>query len=106
MNIAAQLNQAGSHLEFYRAMLQLRHDTPALQLGTYIPLNDTPESCFVYRRAFDGAAYVIALNFSDTPQVVSLADQGIVVLSTTLEQHPTQRDSVTLAPYEGVVVRI
>lgn len=79
VNAAAQIDRPDSLLGFYRRLLQLRRASPALHSGEYQALDVDNVDCLVYRR-FDpvsGSACVVALNFSDSEQWVSVEDRPL-----------------------------
>ena len=77
VNVADQLADPGSLLNFYRRMLRLRRSTPALIEGDYQPLDAGGEPCLVYLRAVSSQTCLVALNFSAAP--VTLADDALTV---------------------------
>ena len=62
----------GSLLSFYRQMLRVRKQTPALIAGGYIPLHEEADglSRFPAARADGGQTCLVVLNFSDRPQTL------------------------------------
>ncbi|MBN9386716.1 MAG: alpha-glucosidase [Chloroflexi bacterium] len=70
VNVADQLNDPASTLSFYREMLKLRRNNPALIAGEYLALNPQSEEYFAFLRheASSGQTCLVALNFSDTNQ--------------------------------------
>ena len=105
-NVAAEIGDPGSHLSLYRALLALRRSAPALQEGSYRPLDGLPEDCFAYRREHTGGgAVVVALNFSAMPIVVPGLGPGTVVASTGMDRVGERAaDPLPLGPDEGVVI--
>lgn len=103
-NLAAQMADPRSIFTLFKRLLALRKATPALYAGIYRPV-DAPEGCFLYIRELDGAQTVIALNFSGLPQTVTVPVSGKIALSTHLDREETlEGGTITLRPYEGVVV--
>jgi alpha-glucosidase len=66
-NVDAQRSDADSLFNFYRRLIQLRKDYPALRDGMFLPLNDEPRRLLAYLRKTDGQTILVALNFSRFP---------------------------------------
>ncbi|HET9590760.1 MAG TPA: alpha-amylase family glycosyl hydrolase [Anaerolineales bacterium] len=67
INVAEQQNDPDSMLNFYRKLLRVRKQTPALIAGDYTPLDETSEDYFAFlRRSRDtGQTCLVILNLSD-----------------------------------------
>ncbi len=72
VNVAEQLSEKGSLLHFYRHMLHLRRETPALVEGDYIALDAGLEECLLFLRQTRAQTCLVALNFSGKKQVLNL----------------------------------
>jgi glycosidase len=64
VNVADQDRDPASLLNFYRAILRIRKNTPALLLGDYLPLHEQAEAYLAFLRSTDGQACLIILNMS------------------------------------------
>ena len=107
INVEAQLEDPTSTLSFYRQLLAIRKENPALRQGSYAPLEGMPEGCFVYQRSETGQTFTVALNFEPTPQRLSLNGKGRVVLSTHLDRlDKGNLQSFTLRKNEGVMIQM
>jgi alpha-glucosidase len=107
-NVTVMGKDPRSILSLYHKLLELRRSSPALQHGSYAPINLLYESCFIYRRETENEAFIIALNFSDTEQVFSLADigRGTVALSTYLDREgEIPLKDISLRPNEGLIIK-
>ncbi|MBD3243414.1 MAG: DUF3459 domain-containing protein, partial [Chitinivibrionales bacterium] len=64
INVAVSEQDRNAILAYYRALIALRKQTPALAYGTYevIDTGDTP--LYAYRRSLDGVEAVVVLNWS------------------------------------------
>jgi alpha-glucosidase len=105
-NVAAQRDEPGSLLHFYRALVALRRATPALQRGSYAPL-EAPGGVFAYeRRLEEGRRAVVALNFADAPRSLSLghARVGGGLATAGPDALPESLAEIRLGPAEGVVL--
>jgi len=107
-NVAVQSRQPGSMLNFYRSLLWLRRDSPALYGGSYTPL-DVESDCFVYLREEEGERKLIALNFSAGYSTVTtdLEGKGRLLLSTHMDREgEISLNCIKLRPYEGVIIHL
>ena len=92
VNVASEINDPRSMLNFYRKLLACRRSTPALQIGDYRSINpestEAQENCFVFERQAGDQRVIVALNFSNREQKLSLSNLeiGKLVLSTSLDR--------------------
>jgi alpha-glucosidase len=77
-NVAGELKDPDSILNFYKHVLALRHTSLQLREGSYLPLNEKDNNVLSYLRSYRGKAVLVVLNMSATPQKPSfiLATQG------------------------------
>jgi alpha-glucosidase len=113
VNVAEQLKDPRSMLNFYRRLLVYRKASPALMWGSYrsvdLPSSQAQASCFLFERQAGDQRLLVALNFSSQEQNLSLPEltRGRVVLSTALDRE----GEVNLADFnlranEGCVVEL
>ena len=109
LNVAVQRDDPHSMLSLTRLLIDLRRTTAALHAGSYRPIDNVPNACFVYLRELGSQRRLIALNFSDEEQVLTLPEigDGRVVISTYLD-HEEQSDlaALRLRANEGCIVEI
>ena len=107
-NVAVQTDRPDSLLTLYHRLLALRRSMPALHRGDYTPVNSTSEDLFVFERSSGDERACIVLNFNDRP--IRFDHEGFAdaepVLSTTLRRVAISGSAVSLAPHEGVIVRL
>ena len=65
VNVADQLADPDSLLNFYRRMLRLRRQTPALIAGDYTPLHEEAEDYLALLRCSDEQTCLVVLNLSE-----------------------------------------
>jgi alpha-glucosidase len=110
-NVAEEEKDANSVLNFYRAIIRLRHRDPALLDGSYVALNEQDPNVMAYLRQYGNRAVLVALNMSAQAQTVSFDVskqgysakaklRGLLTSNAAKEQKLT---SVVLQPY-GVFV--
>ena len=108
VNVEVQSRQTDSVLALYRQLLALRRELPALHGGTYMPVDAVPEELFAFHRSFEGEQICVVLNFSDQPVrfVHECVPGSEPLLSTRLQRVEIDGATVSLAPNEGVILRV
>lgn len=71
-NVADELNDPNSVLNFYKTVLKIRHDNPALLEGSYVPIDENDPNVLAYLRVYKDQAVLVALNMSGTAQKVKV----------------------------------
>ncbi len=120
VNVADQLADPDSMLNFYHRMLRVRKQTPALIAGDYTPLHEDAEGYLAFLRSSgaEGQACLVVLNMSD--QARTLSFDGSTELAEVLDAHAARlvfsshaRDGdtddlsqLTIAPFEVYIAEI
>ena len=109
INVKAQKHDSRSCLSLTRALLRLRRQQPALQLGDYISLY-SPSQLFCYRRFDEESDLLVALNFSSEYQEwilpIEFRNQSKVLLSTFMDRQGGQLGhTLELRGNEGLIVQ-
>lgn len=63
-NVTAERDDPQSLLAWYRQLIRLRAETPALREGSYRTIPGTPKDVFAYMREADGQRVAVFLNFA------------------------------------------
>jgi alpha-glucosidase len=105
-HVEAQQADPGSMLNLYRALIQLRKDSPALHSGSYCADDLSTDSVFVYLRQHKAQRVLVALNFSDQPQSIALPQGGTLRLSTFLDRSESVAGMLRLRPHEGCLIEL
>ncbi|MGA2002819.1 MAG: alpha-glucosidase [Terriglobales bacterium] len=113
-NVASELKDPNSVLQFYKRLLALRHHEPALLDGDYIALNQDDPNVLSYLRRDGNDAILVVLNMSSVRQTsrFDLSAQGFssaktTPLLTSLADPPAGRlDQVALEPFSVYIARI
>ncbi|WP_236648751.1 alpha-glucosidase [Spirosoma sp. 209] len=95
INVADQEGQDRSVLTFYRQLLRLRKQTPALHTGSYQDWLPEHPTVWVYERRLGDEVRVVWANFSDQPVAIDRPAPGPVILSN----YPDTAD--VLRPFEA-----
>ncbi len=103
LNVELQRANGRSLLDFYRQLIALRRESPALTRGTYrSPLR--PIDIWAYERAAEGQRMLVVLNFFSRPTEFELAGRWRIRLSSEVQPDSTVSGSLILAPNEAVIL--
>lgn len=106
-NVKTMQADSNSILSFYRRLIWLRKANPALNRGSYTPIDGAPDGIYVYQRAYDGSVFTIVINFTGEEKQLTVPAAGKIALSTRLDREELLRagDTLTLRPHESVIVQ-
>jgi alpha-glucosidase len=113
-NVASELKDPDSVLQFYRLLLGLRHHEPAFVDGDYVALNEDNANVLSYLRRYKNETVLVVLNMSNKQQQIAfdLSAQGFpsakaTPLLTSLAAPPTgQLNQIALDPFAVYIARI
>ncbi|MFZ1239219.1 MAG: alpha-glucosidase [Anaerolineae bacterium] len=106
VNVAEQADDPASLLNFYRRLLAVRRQTPALQTGAYVPLHESADTYLAFLRQLDQpeTSCLVVLNMADQAQDLTfdLAAGQVQCLFSSHERPagPQALRHLTLAPFE------
>jgi alpha-glucosidase len=113
VNVAKELSIPDSLLNLYRRLLAYRKSSSALKIGSYhsVEINsaEAQKHCFVYERRSNDQHLMVALNFSNQTQYLSLpfSGSGEIVLSTSLGRAGrVDLAKIRLSPDEGCMIQL
>ncbi|WP_249414127.1 alpha-glucosidase [Alteribacter keqinensis] len=104
-NVSAQFSDPSSLLCYYKSLLQLRKQLPALMNGSYKRLNKKGDVIFYTKEANNQEVHV-ALNFSSAPQSFSdikLSEVELVISSKRDKLDSDKGALLNLLPFEALV---
>jgi alpha-glucosidase len=109
-NVESQRTDPRSFLSLYKRLLRLRHDSPALKLGAYIPHDTEHEHVFGYSREYNEEERLMMLiNFSGKVALARTASPSSIIVSSRADSLHKIRDIrnnvLPLKPFEGVVLK-
>jgi alpha-glucosidase len=94
-------------LTLYRRLMALRRATPALSVGSYMPV-EAQDDVLAYVRRHAGQRVLVALNLSSRPQRLELRRaevEGQLVLSTHLDRADEEvGEAIDMRADEGVIL--
>ena len=105
INVAAQENDPGSVLNYFKKMIQLRKENPVLVYGAYTLLQPEHSQVYVYTREWEGTKVLVALNFSDNDAHLEL-DEITYAEKILINNYPAVKKDgkeVFLLPYQAVI---
>jgi alpha-glucosidase len=103
INVQDQENDPGSLLNFYRQLLQVRRNTPALVKGDFLPVHETDQDVLAFLRSTTGQKVLILLNFSEKRLSLDFSDldsESARVVFSTANQVTTHFPNLYLNPFE------
>ena len=103
VNVADEVADPQSVLYFYKMLIALRKNIPALLRGTYAPLDVKNEAVFAFTRQLDAQTCVVILNFSGDSQAITLALLIAVIFSTDVPNEEILYGTYTVAPYSVII---
>jgi alpha-glucosidase len=116
-NVASERNDPNSIFNFYKRLIAMRRERPALREGSYVAVNrDDPNVLAYLRKTSDGKECVlVALNMSPRPQGGSFNLKGFGVAGTSLSvllAAPAQSaselsiDKVSFQPFGVLIAQV
>ena len=105
-NVAVQEQDPESVLNYYKRIIELRRNIPALLDGKYIPLNENDSNVFAYMREHDSQSVLVVLNMSNQPQTTKydIGSTARILLSSTKATSGTVRlKELKLEPYQSFI---
>lgn len=107
VNVADQQDDPNSLLNYYRRLLRVRRQTPALIAGQYTPLHEEAADYLAFLRRIEeagGQSCLVVLNFSDRPLTLRFDEltSPVRLLFSSAARTSTQDDPARLAlgPFE------
>jgi alpha-glucosidase len=99
-NVAEEAKDPDSILNWYKALLALRHSDTALLDGNYVGLNEDDANVLSYLRKSGDHAVLVAINMSASPQTVNfdLSKQGLSAgaAKTLLTTQPSLKNKTSV----------
>ena len=108
VNVANQQNDHNSVLNHFRKMVALRKDNLLLVYGEYKIIQEEHPTIYAYSRTLDDEKMKILLNFSESESSISLPnfDHSKKVLINNYNEFSVDKNTITLKPYQAVVLKL
>lgn len=105
INVEACVKDKDSIFYHYQALIRLRKQYEIIQDGSYIPLLESHQKIFAYKRVLRNEEVLVLNNFYAEEQSVSFDDlQEYKMLLSNYKGMDIQDDIIKLRPYESVVL--
>ncbi|WP_420149185.1 alpha-amylase family glycosyl hydrolase [Spirosoma sp.] len=109
-NVARQQDDTYSMLSFYKRLIALRQQEPALMVGNYVPVYADTQILAYIRQLEGHPRFLILLNLSHRPGYFKAKDRsllGVVEIATSPEWEGTEvNDTISLGGDDGILVRL
>jgi alpha-glucosidase len=114
INVRDQEHNPSSLLNYYRLLLKVRKQNPALSEGKYLPVHTASDEYFAFLRRSDEQTVLVILNFSSSPLALDFSDvkevQGLnlrILFSSAHRLLTTKPASgLTMSPYEVLIAEV
>ncbi|PSJ48476.1 glucohydrolase [Zobellella taiwanensis] len=107
INVAAQQGDPDSVLGFYRRLIRLRKDSPALIYGRYQLLLAEHPQVYAYSRTLGEDRWLVLVNLSGEPAAFGALEAPVRGLTPQLANYPPATETEeTLRPFEARVYRL
>ncbi len=106
VNVADQETDPDSLLNFYRRMIRVRKETPALVAGEYKPIHEKASKYLAFLRFTPEQTVLVALNFSVKPKRLDFSDLGATsaqVIFSSAERTELPLTKADLEPF-GILI--
>ena len=106
-NVAAQLADKQSTLNFYKTLIQMRRSHPALHNGAFTFVDNLGDDLLAYMREADGQCLLACLNFGKEKRNIDLSHLASSA-QTLLSTHFTSQSGTTftLQPHESILLQL
>lgn len=109
INAASQRGTAGSVFEFYRSLIRLRHDEPAVAHGDFRMLAPDHRSVFAFTRTAGTTQLLVIANFANAPaDLEKVAEVNLEIWSAAelvLANYASTAVDMVLLPWEVRILR-
>ncbi|NHF61299.1 alpha-glucosidase [Flavobacteriaceae bacterium TP-CH-4] len=110
INVAVQERDTQSVLNYFRRLVQLRKDHPALVYGAYQLLQEAHEEIYAYSRTWEEDRFLILLGFSSSKSEITLDEinfeRAELLLSNDEIVEKAWKKTFELRPYQACVYRL
>lgn len=101
INVAAQNKLSDSVLEYYKKLIKLRSEIPALRHGTYTRIA-APAGVYCYERILNGERYIIVLNMTAKKSKFNIDFKSEIIASNYSNKDYNKN---ILLPYYAMIIK-
>ena len=111
LNAAAQEKDTNSVLNYFRKMVVLRKNAPALIYGSYKLYDPNNTKVYAYTRTLNLEKYFVLLNFSSSETDFTLPDELKTINHVELTNYPSSKaikitgNTIHLQPWQSVILK-
>ncbi len=114
INVRDQEHNPSSLLNYYRLLLKIRRQNPALIVGRYLPIHTSSEQYFAFLRQSDEQTDLVVLNFSgrsldlDFTDVDEIQGRNLRILFSSAHRLLTTKPprGLMMSPYEVLIAEV
>lgn len=110
INVADQETDKGSVLNYFRNMVQLRKNNPALVYGAYEVLQPENEEVYAYTRTLQDDRFLVLLSFHTEMSTITLPELDFTLAKLMLSNDDIETQTATkefvLGPYQAAVYKL
>jgi glycosidase len=114
INVRDQEHNPSSLLNYYRLLLKVRKQNPALIVGEYLPVHTSAEPYFAFLRKSEEQTDLVVLNFSgrsldlDFTDVDEIRERKLRILFSSAQRQLTTKPprGLTMSPYEVLIAEV
>jgi oligo-1,6-glucosidase len=111
VNVEAEEKDPNSILHYFRKMVKIRKNHPALVYGKYDLLDKENKQVYAYTRTLGVTKYLVLLNFSkenlDYPLPISIENGHYsVIINNLIDSPPIEENKIKLAPYQALILEL
>ncbi|HZJ24488.1 MAG TPA: alpha-glucosidase, partial [Anaerolineales bacterium] len=114
INVKEQSRNPNSLLNYYKHLLRVRRNTPALIVGEYVPLHKTAKNYFAFLRVTSKQTVLVVLNFSDArlaldfSRAKEIRQSGLRILFSSAERSAKIKSprGLEIGPFEAFIAEV
>lgn len=110
INVEAQERDPDSLLSFYKRILAMRKETPALLAGEYRPLHQRKKEYLAFLRQTETQSVLVALNYSTQPHELRLRlpqkDARLLFSSAARASQEESTHAISIGPFEVYIAEL
>jgi len=110
VNVAGQLRDRTSTLNFYKTLIKLRREMCSLHCGNFTFIEKVPEDIITYVRSAEGKCVLVLVNFEGNQYTLDLSflnKSGELLLSSQFTKSDrVDLSALMLKPHESLLIRL